>query len=373
MALRHLLRNTSSRQGLSDLRNVPEPWSVLVRRDVSSSGQSRDRNGGNRSDKTKELDSLGTWNTRLDLPFMEESSVRRGTIIPGIDIQSVGVASSKGRRIYQEDRHTVVEPHPNHLLLAVWDGHGGDECSEFCSNQVVGHVMRYLETAQESQRTDLSLVLRNVVRDLQTSFEKHWSMRNSAKSRSPGTTATIALIRDGYELVVAQVGDSRAILNRDGEVRTLTKDHCPSDPQEKARIELAGGTVSYDTIGRYMVNHRLAMSRSIGDLDLKPFGVTAEPDIIRMNFKHRKDIYLVLTTDGVNFVMSDEEVVDCVNQGDNPQESAKKLVDQALLYASEDNITAIVVPLGSWGKNIAGKTSVFYSLGRSMSLSSRFS
>lgn len=48
--------------------------------------------------------------------------------------------------------------------------------------------------------------------------------------RSPGTTATIALIRDGYELAVAQVGDSRAYLCRGGDARRLTTDHCPSEP-----------------------------------------------------------------------------------------------------------------------------------------------
>eukprot|EP00095_Tigriopus_kingsejongensis_P010567 snap_masked-scaffold1889_size25432-processed-gene-0.2 protein:Tk10567 transcript:snap_masked-scaffold1889_size25432-processed-gene-0.2-mRNA-1 annotation:"protein phosphatase mitochondrial" len=370
MALRHWFRRPTCTQRLSE--SVGRAHEVRHLRHVSG-----DKSGhpgiAPPISRARELDNLGSWNTRMELPFMEESSVRRGTIIPAIELQSVGVATSRGRRSYQEDRHTLCEPYPNHLLLAVWDGHGGSDCSEFCTHQVAGQVVKYLDAAVESQKADLSLVLRQVVGDLQNSYEKHWRMLNPGVGRSPGTTATIALIRDGYELVLAQVGDSRAILSRDGEVRTLTRDHCPSDPQEQSRIEKHGGSVSYDTIGRYMVNHRLAMSRSIGDLDLKPFGVSAEPDLIRLNFKHGKDSFLVLTTDGVNFVMSDEEVVDCVNQGATPQEGAKKLVDQALLYASEDNITVIVVPLGSWGKNADGKTSVFYSLGRSMSLSSRFS
>ena len=95
--------------------------------------------------------------------------------------------------------------------------------------------------------------------------------------------------RDGYELVVAQIGDSRALITR-GAVspRCLTVDHCASDPNERARIEKAGGTVSYDEIGRHLVNKRLAMSRSIGDLELKQFGVIAEPTIVRNRIKHYK-------------------------------------------------------------------------------------
>ena len=45
---------------------------------------------------------------------------------------------------------------------------------------------------------------------------------------------------------------------------------------------------------------------------------------------------------------------------------------QALLYSCEDNATAIVVPLGSWGKGDAS-SSMFYSFGRNMSNTSRFS
>jgi protein phosphatase 1K len=111
-------------------------------------------------------------------------------------------------------------------------------------------------------------------------FEQHWNASGSSKASS-GTTATIALVRDGYELAVAQVGDSKAILCRRGEARALTRDHCPSLAEERERIEAAGGSVSWDEVGRHMVNHRLSMSRSIGDLDLKQYGVTAEPDITR--------------------------------------------------------------------------------------------
>ena len=79
---------------------------------------------------------------------------------------------------------------------------------------------------------------------------------------TPYVAKNASFCRDGYELVVAQIGDSRALIMR-GSVapRCLTVDHCASDPEERARIERAGGTVSYDEIGRHLVNKRLAMSR----------------------------------------------------------------------------------------------------------------
>jgi serine/threonine protein phosphatase PrpC len=92
-----------------------------------------------------------------------------------------------------------------------------------------------------------------------------------------------------------------------------------------------------------------------------------------MSFKHAKDKFLVLVTDGISFVMTDDEIVDCVANANTPTEATEKLIDQALLYASEDNVTAIVLPLGEWKAGVASKTNVFYSLGRSMALTSRFS
>lgn len=50
-----------------------------------------------------------------------------------------------------------------------------------------------------------------------------------------GTTATVALLRDGIELVVASVGDSRAMLCRKGKAVKLTVDHTPERKDEKER------------------------------------------------------------------------------------------------------------------------------------------
>ena len=128
------------------------------------------------------------------------------------------------------------EPIDYLLLLAVWDGHGGSECSEFCAAKVEKYLLRQIRQqsqSDEEQKFSLSATLRETILELNRGFERHWAAKakmSGAGKRSPGTTATIALIRDGYELAVAHVGDSRAYLCRGGEARRLTKDHCPSEP-----------------------------------------------------------------------------------------------------------------------------------------------
>ncbi len=59
--------------------------------------------------------------------------------------------------------------------------------------------------------------------------------RGPASLMMVGTTATVALLRDGIELVVGSAGDSRALLCRKGKVRKLTDDHTPERKDEKHR------------------------------------------------------------------------------------------------------------------------------------------
>lgn len=57
-----------------------------------------------------------------------------------------------------------------------------------------------------------------------------------------GSTAVTAILIDGKKLVVANVGDSRAVIYRDGIAKQLSVDHEPS--KEKRIIESRGGFVS---------------------------------------------------------------------------------------------------------------------------------
>jgi protein phosphatase 1G len=78
-----------------------------------------------------------------------------------------------------------------------------------------------------------------------------------------GTTAVVALVADNM-LYVANAGDSRCVLSRNGKAVDMSIDHKPDMPSEKARIENAGAVIIE---GR--VNGNINLSRSIGDLEYK--------------------------------------------------------------------------------------------------------
>lgn len=77
---------------------------------------------------------------------------------------------------------------------------------------------------------------------------------------SSGCTAVVALLHKN-ELFVANAGDSRCVVCRDGKAMDMSFDHKPEDPEELERIRKAGGRVTMD--GR--VNGGLNLSRAIGD------------------------------------------------------------------------------------------------------------
>ncbi|KAK3869494.1 hypothetical protein Pcinc_025204 [Petrolisthes cinctipes] len=178
-----------------------------------------------------------------------------------------------GKRLYQEDRYVVENLTNNILCTAVFDGHGGYECSEYCYK----HLKNVL-SEELTHHHDLETVLHNTFHTLHTHYT-HWVHTHNQGWKS-GTTAAVSLVRGGVELAVGHVGDSRIILCRSGSssVIHLTSDHCPSLIAEKNRIVSSGGSVGVDNIGRHMVNDALSMSRSLGDLHLKPYGVIPLPD-----------------------------------------------------------------------------------------------
>ena len=158
-------------------------------------------------------------------------------------------------------------------------------------------------------------------------------------------------------LIVANIGDSRAILSRQGRPVPLSRDHKPDDPEEKAHIEALGGQVTVrGTIAR--VNGNLSLSRAIGDKAERPF-VRATPEFTTIPIQ-KDDDFVVVATDGLWDVFNNWEVVDFILKrsnarkvsnngaraqadGDRENEITRALVQEALDRGSNDNISVIIL------------------------------
>lgn len=301
-------------------------------------------------------DSFGIWDNRIDEPILLPSSIRYGKPIPKVSLTKVGYASQIGQRKENEDRYQLSQLTSNILYFAVFDGHGGAEAADFCHKYMEQHIKELV-----TEEDNLELVLTRAFLSVDKELARHRHFTADASALSSGTTATVALLRDGIELVVASVGDSRAMLCRKGKAVKLTVDHTPERKDEKERIRKSGGFVTWNSLGQPHVNGRLAMTRSIGDFDLKNHGVIAEPETKRISLHHVHDSFLALTTDGINFIMNSQEICNVINQCNDPREAAQRIAEQATQYGAEDNSTIIVVPFGAWGKHKSSEVSFSFS------------
>eukprot|EP00123_Amoebidium_parasiticum_P020909 comp5849_c0_seq1/m.1714 comp5849_c0_seq1/g.1714 ORF comp5849_c0_seq1/g.1714 comp5849_c0_seq1/m.1714 type:complete len:320 (-) comp5849_c0_seq1:33-992(-) len=250
------------------------------------------------------------------------------------EFELAGACTAVNGRPYNEDRHSIVHFSPDLAFFGVFDGHGGSEAAEFAKNNLPRFISEELENGA----------------GLQTALLKAFRKTDEAFHLGPsGTTATCALL-NGHKLLVAGVGDSRAVILHKDSAKDLSVEHKPEMEAEMRRIKAAGGTVTLDPMyGTYRVCGRLAMSRSIGDRELKPFGVIAEPSIYDVQLS-RKDSLLILGTDGLFNVISKQLACAVANSCRNPEEAAQELVSLAIQLGSTDNVTALVVRLSGWGK-----------------------
>jgi serine/threonine protein phosphatase PrpC len=210
-----------------------------------------------------------------------------------------GISEAIGARPTMEDRTVVIQSlmyEPRHgyyknepkehleelamtTFLAVFDGHGGDECSNYLvdalPHQIRTHMLEQKDSLQkaievsrgsrnQSEQTEdaASELMRKILKTAYLKTDKDFITPKTAP-QSGSTAATVILM--GRRLFAANVGDSRVVLCRGGgQCVELTSDHKPSRPDEAARVRAAGGFILHKR-----VMGELAITRAFGDKSFK--------------------------------------------------------------------------------------------------------
>lgn len=157
-------------------------------------------------------------------------------------------------------------------------------------------------------------------------------------------------------MLVAHVGDTRVIVcsTATGVAVPLTTDHHPSSPIEATRLRRYAATFVTDSFGEERISG-LANTRSFGDVGSKRIGVSAEPEIKRIELGAAEYSFMVLVSDGVSGTLSDQEIVDIVKEAKTPEQAARNVVNFATEVSTEgDNATCLVVRLGGWERRQEG-------------------
>ena len=157
-------------------------------------------------------------------------------------------------------------------------------------------------------------------------------------------------------LITAHVGDTRILLcdTATGQAVPLTSNHHPSLPEEATRLRRYAATFVTDSFGEERMSG-LANTRAFGDMASKRMGVSAEPEIRRVELSPAEYSFLVLCSDGVCGHLSDQEIVDIVKDAKTPEQAARDVTNFATeTKADSDNATTLVVRLGGWERRSEG-------------------
>lgn len=187
------------------------------------------------------------------------------------------------------------------------------------------------------------------------------------RSFKGGSTCSIAIVSTptptpfwnpstSSSMLVAHVGDTRVLLcsTATGVAVPLTTDHHPSSPVEATRLRRYAATFVTDSFGEERISG-LANTRAFGDIGSKRIGVSAEPEIRRVELGAAEYSFMVLVSDGVSGTLGDQEIVDIVKEAKTPEQAARDVINFATEVTTEgDNATCLVVRLGGWERRQEG-------------------
>uniref|UniRef100_A0A7N0ZV42 protein-serine/threonine phosphatase n=1 Tax=Kalanchoe fedtschenkoi TaxID=63787 RepID=A0A7N0ZV42_KALFE len=214
-------------------------------------------------------------------------------------------------------------------LFAIFDGHLGHDVASYLQVNLFQNILMEPDFWTETEAA---------IRRAYHTTDK--AILDQAMSLGKGgSTAVTAILINAEKLVVANVGDSRAVLSKKGVAIQLSVDHEPS--KEKKLIESRGGFVSNLPGDVPRVDGQLAVARAFGDKSLKVH-LSSEPDVKSEMIDDNAD-FIILASDGLWKVMNNQEAVDAVKSIKNAEAAAKYLTDEAVKRKSKDDISCIVV------------------------------
>ncbi|EGC32795.1 hypothetical protein DICPUDRAFT_95193 [Dictyostelium purpureum] len=220
---------------------------------------------------------------------------------------------SQGNRKYMEDRHKIkigLDNNQHLSLFGVFDGHGGERASNFVKKKIVNCLNKFVKenkagyssknsytsptnsncsSSSSTSSTTSTTPSTSSVTSPPSNIISH-QINGSSSSVGPSALNSSTGIGGGHcfqnppnsqpLLIVANAGDSRGVLCRNGKALPLSYDHKPGNPKEKQRISSAGGKIEWDYNERiWRVSGILSVSRGIGDIPLKKW-VICDPEFV---------------------------------------------------------------------------------------------
>ena len=210
-------------------------------------------------------------------------------------------------------------------VFAVADGMGGAQAGEVASRIAAGAFQRGADS-QAPPESRLEQIALNANREI------HELAQRDSSRAGMGTTLTAAMVQ-GNEVSLGHVGDSRAYVLRDGQLKRLTKDH---SLVEELRRQ---GRLTEEEAEEHP--QRSIITRALGP--------EPEVNVDTMTFQAKAGDVFLLSSDGLTTMVSDEQIAAILAEAKTLRGAVNRLVDAANANGGRDNITAVAFRVAEVG------------------------
>ena len=230
------------------------------------------------------------------------------------------------RRKVNEDAAGYFES-KNHIpLMMVCDGIGGHNAGEIASAMA---LMSIGQAWEKTEFKDIEEVYQWLIQKITEANEAIFTRSAQYEDLyGMGTTVVVASII-GNQLMIANVGDSRAYVLRNFQLKQLTED------QSLVNALLKSGEITPEEAENHPNKNIVTQS----------LGVTSsvEIDFVRMTIKNEDT--LILCSDGLSDMLSLEEIRNVMNHYSDVEQQVEKAVQEANEAGGRDNITVAIAKI----------------------------
>lgn len=239
-----------------------------------------------------------------------------------------GLSDTGLRRELNEDNLVMLEKDTPIGLYGVADGMGGHDAGEVASDLTIKAVHHYFDEYTPTGDTPLDEWLKNAA--VAANKVVLAQQGDRAEERKMGSTLVMALVTEGQAHIV-NVGDSRAYRLTNETIEQISIDHSLVErlvqigqlTREEARVHKQKNVI-YSTIG-----DKEEMEIGLYEVKLQPGD------------------RLLLCSDGLSGMITDEEILQLSRANPDPAAACKALVEAAKMAGGHDNITTLIVEMDS--------------------------
>lgn len=241
----------------------------------------------------------------------------------------VGINTDVGKSRDNNQDSYYISTSLDHPLFIIADGMGGHKAGEVASKMAIERVSSSLEKDLADVELNDETIKDKIKKSIHQANEQIFKKsQESEKYSGMGTTVTLAFIKN-RKIFIGHAGDSRAYIYRDEELSQVTEDH----------------TLVAELVKNGSINKKEAETHPQRNFITRAVGTSEEILVDLLVEDRNKEDILLLCTDGLTNMLSDDEIKKHLHENDEIQIACDKLVKHANSRGGFDNITTLAVKL----------------------------